>query len=88
VPRDQALPHVHDIRISRVTARGLKTAVELEAYADAPLHNIRIEDVDLEADTLGAILHARNVHFARSRIVTRDAAAITLENAENIAGLP
>jgi PelA/Pel-15E family pectate lyase len=88
LPRDQALPHVRDIRISRVTARGLKTAVELEAYADAPLHNIRIEDVDLEADTLGAIRHARNVHFARSRIVTRDAAAITLENAENIAGLP
>ncbi|SFU90471.1 pectate lyase [Pseudoduganella namucuonensis] len=87
VPREKGLPLVRDIRISRVTAKGLKTAVELEAYADAPLHNIRIEDVDLDADTFGAIRHARDVHFARSRITSRNGQAVTLENTENITGL-
>jgi polygalacturonase len=87
VPRDKGLPQVRDIRISRVTAKGLKTAVELEAYADAPLQNIRIEDVDLEADSLGTIRHARNVHFVNSRITSRDGKTIALDNAENISGL-
>ncbi len=87
VPRAQGLPQVRDIRISRVTAKGLKTAVELEAYADAPLNNIRIEDVDLEAEALGSIRHARNVYFARSRIVGSNGAPIALENAESVTGL-
>jgi PelA/Pel-15E family pectate lyase len=87
VPRGQGLPQVRDLRISRVTARGLKTAVELEAYADAPLRNIDIDNVDLEADSLGAIRHARNVNFTRSRIVGRNGKALTLENAQNITGL-
>lgn len=87
VPREKGLPQVHDIRISRVTAKGLKTAVELEGYADAPLRNIRIEDVDLEAGAVGTIRHARGVHFARSRIVGGNGAAVTLENAENVTGL-
>ncbi|WP_228892935.1 pectate lyase [Pseudoduganella aquatica] len=86
VPRAQGLPQVRDIRISRVTAKGLKTAVELEGYADAPLNNIRIEDVDLEADALGAIRHARNIQFARSRIVSRNGVPIALEDADNITG--
>lgn len=88
VPRDKGLPRVRDIRISRVTAKGLKTAVELEGYPDAPLHNISIDDVNLEAEAVGAIRHARNVQFTRSRIAARNGAAATLENAQSIAGLP
>jgi polygalacturonase len=88
VPRDKGLPQVRDIRISRVTAKGLKTALELEGYPDAPLNDIRIEDVDLEAEAVGAIRHARNVQFTRSRIAASNGAAATLENAQSIAGLP
>ena len=84
VPRDKGLPQVRDIRISRVTAKGLKTAVELEAYADAPLQNIHIDDVDLEAEAVGSIRHARNVQITRSRIAGRNGQPVTLENAENI----
>jgi len=88
VAREQGLPQVRDIRISGVKATGLKSAIELEAYADAPLQNIRIDNVDLEADTPGSIRHARNVHFTNSRIIGRNGAFVTLENAENITGLP
>ncbi|KQV82612.1 exo-poly-alpha-D-galacturonosidase [Massilia sp. Root351] len=84
VPRDKGLPQVRDIRISRVTAKGLKTAVELEAYADAPLQNIHMEDVDLEAEAAGSIRHARNVQIRRSRIAGSNGQPIALENAENI----
>jgi polygalacturonase len=84
VPRDKGMPQVRDIRISRVTAKGLKTAVELEAYADAPLRNIHIDDVDLEADSAGIIRHARNVQVTRSRIAVSNGQPMTLENAENI----
>jgi hypothetical protein len=88
VAREQGLPRVADIRISRVTARNLKTALELEGYADAPLQDIRIEDVDLEADSMGSIRHARKVQFTRSRIVARNGQALALENAHNITGMP
>jgi PelA/Pel-15E family pectate lyase len=88
VPREQGLPQVRDIRISRVTAKGLKTAVELEGYADAPLNNITIADVDLEAEAVGAIRHARNVQFTRSRIVARNGAPATLEDTQSVVGLP
>lgn len=88
VPRDKGLPHVRDIRISRVSAKGLKTAIELEAYADAPLDNIRIEEVSLEADSFGSIRHARNVHFSRANIVSHTGGKMTLENTRNITGLP
>lgn len=88
VPREKGLPQVRDIRISRVTGKGLKTAVELEAYADAPLQDIRIEDSDLDAEALGTIRHARNVQFVRSRIAGRNGQALALDNAEHITGLP
>lgn len=88
VPRSKGLPQVHNIRIRRVTAKGLKTAVDLEAYADVPLSNIQIEDVTLEADQLGSIRHARNVRFVRSRLVSRTGAPLQLENAETLTGLP
>ncbi|WP_229807702.1 glycoside hydrolase family 28 protein [Asticcacaulis endophyticus] len=86
VPKDKGLPEVHDIHISRVRARGLKTAIELEAYAGAPLRNIHFEGLDLEAAQFGTIRHARNVHFARNRITTNGGKVIT-ENADNITGI-
>ncbi|WAC48313.1 glycosyl hydrolase family 28 protein [Asticcacaulis sp. SL142] len=87
VPKDKGLPQVHDIHISRVRARGLKTAIELEAYPDAPLSDIHLEDIDIEAAQFGVIRHARNVHVARSRIVAQNGGKIILENTENITGL-
>ncbi|MDC7675804.1 glycoside hydrolase family 28 protein [Asticcacaulis machinosus] len=86
VPKDKGLPQVHDIHISNVHGRGLKTAIELEAYAGAPLKNIHFDGLDLEAAQFGTIRHARNVHFARNRITTNGGTVIT-ENVENITGL-
>ncbi|MFT3996925.1 MAG: glycosyl hydrolase family 28 protein [Asticcacaulis sp.] len=88
VSPEKGLPHVRDIHISRVTARGVKSALELEAYAGAPLQNIRLEDLDIEAQQMGAIRHARDISLTRSRIVAKNGGQITLENTNNITGLP
>ena len=86
VPKDKGLPQVRDIHISNVRGRGLKTAIELEAYAGAPLNNLHFDGLDLEAAQFGSIRHARNVHFARNRITTNGGTVFT-ENADNITGL-
>ncbi|MBP2161004.1 MULTISPECIES: glycosyl hydrolase family 28 protein [Asticcacaulis] len=88
VPAEKGLPHVRDIRIARVKARGVKTAIELEAYPEAPIRDVRLEDIDIEAGQLGAIRHAANIHFVRSRITASQGGTVTLENTSNITGLP
>jgi polygalacturonase len=88
VPPEKGLPHVHDIRIARVKARGVKTAIELEAYPDAPIRNIRLDDIEIEAQQYGAIRHARGVYFTNSRITAAQGGTITLENVSDIKGLP
>lgn len=88
VPAEKGLPHVRDIRIARVTARSVKTAVEFEAYPDAPIRNVRLEDIDIEAQQFGAIRHATGIHFSNSRITASQGGTITLENTSDITGLP
>ena len=88
VPPEKGLPHVRDIRIARVKARGVTTAIELEAYPDAPVRNVRLDDIDIEARQYGAIRHASGIHFINSRITASQGGAITLENASDIKGLP
>lgn len=88
VPADKGLPHVRDIRIARFKARDVKAAIDLEAYPDAPIRNVRFDDIDIEAGQLGAIRHANGIHFSNSRIIASEGGKITLENASNITGLP
>lgn len=88
VPPEKGLPHVRDIRIARVQARGVKTAIELEAYPEAPIRNVRLDDIAIEAQQFGAIRHASGIHISNSRITASQGGTITLENVSDITGLP
>jgi polygalacturonase len=88
VTHAQGLPHFRNIHISDLTARNSKTALLIEAYPDAPVENIYLDRMDIEADTAGVIRHARGIHFSHVNLVAHDAKLLTLEDTARITGLP
>ncbi|WP_443751235.1 glycoside hydrolase family 28 protein [Asticcacaulis solisilvae] len=85
VPADKGMPHVHDIDIRNVKAVA-QTAFSIEAYAGAPLENLRLDHVEITADTAGSISHVRGMVLTNSKVVVRDPKPVALDDAQ-ITGL-
>ncbi len=87
VSHDQGLPHVHDVHISHVTAK-TQTAINIEAYPDAPAADFTIDHVDITATKAGAITHARGIHFTATSLTIADGSHVKLDDASDVTGLP
>ncbi len=84
VPPEKALPHFRDIRIANVHAKNAKKAFEVEGYAEAPVQNVALENVDIEAAEPGRIRFADGWTAKDVRVVARDGKKVRLENCENM----
>ena len=72
VPEAQGLPHFREVHIWKIKATGAKSAFNVAAYPNATLDNFRLDHLDIEAATAGAIANAKNWSLTESNIKTAD----------------
>lgn len=87
VSHDQGVPHVRRVRISNFRAT-VRTAISIEAYADAPAEDFTFENLDITAEKAGSLVHVKGMHFIDSHLHIADGGALTLEDATDVTGLP
>ncbi len=88
VPAEQGIAHVHDLRIANIHATGAKTAFEVDAYANAPVYNVKLDHLDIHAQTAGHIFDAKDWTFANSTLTIADGSVISTSDTTNLTGIP
>jgi hypothetical protein len=72
VPEQQGLPHFSGVHIWRIKATGARSAFNVSAYPNATLDDFRLDHLDIEAATAGAIANTRNWMLTENSIRTAD----------------
>ncbi|WP_051978633.1 glycoside hydrolase family 28 protein [Edaphobacter aggregans] len=78
VPEDKGLPHFRNVHIWNIKATGARQAFNVSAYPKAPLEDFRIDHLEIEAKTAGAITDANNWTLSDINLNTADASKLTL----------
>ena len=72
VPEQQGLPHFSGVHIWNIKATGARRAFDVSAYPNATLDDFRLDHLEIEAVTAGAIANTRNWTLTDSDIKTAD----------------
>jgi hypothetical protein len=88
VPAEQGIAHVHDLHIWNIHATGAKTAFEVDAYANAPVYNVKLDHLDIHAQTAGHIFDARDWIFANTTLTIADGTVVSTSDDTNLTGIP
>lgn len=86
VPPQKGTPHFLDITFSNIQAKGVQTAIDVNAAADAPMENFILQNVFLDAEHAGSIHHIDKWRFENVSIQARDGAPISFQDAREISG--
>ncbi|HYC98703.1 glycoside hydrolase family 28 protein [Brevundimonas sp.] len=87
VPREQGIPHIHDVRLSDIKAVGGKIGFEAAAYPEAPLRDFTFERLDWDVREAGSIANAENWRFVDCNIDTLDGTGPKMTDSRNVTGL-
>jgi polygalacturonase len=88
VPPEQGIAHVHDVHIWNIKATNAKDAFEVDAYTNAPVYNVKLDHLDIHAQSAGHIFDARDWTFATTTIITADGSVVATSNDTNLTGIP
>ena len=84
IPPEKGIPHFRDITIMDVRATGAKTGISVTAYPDAPIENISLKRVHIEADKAGTIQNAKNWSIESVSIKGADGKPVEIKDSENV----
>jgi len=87
VPAEQGIARVHDLHIWNIHATGAKTAFEVDAYQNAPVYNVKLDHLDIQAQTAGHIFDAKDWVFSDTKLTTADGSVVSLSDDANITGI-
>ena len=76
-------PSFHDITISNVTAIGSRNAGVLIGVPESPIHDITLENVNIQAQNGLTVRNATGIHFVSSSIAVTGTTAVPLVMQEN-----
>jgi polygalacturonase len=85
VPKEKGIPHLQDIEISDIEAEA-NVAFLMQAYAEAPLKNMRFKNLKIKTSVGGAITHATGFSFNDVTLETTDPDPVMFENVSNTQG--
>jgi len=88
VPEGKGIAHFHDIHIWNVKATGAKQVFDVNGNAKAPIDDVHIENLDVQAKTAGHISDAKDWTFKNIKLDIADGSAVALKDTSNIVGLP
>jgi polygalacturonase len=78
VPADQALPHFRRIKISDVRAKGSETGIRVMGIAEAPIEDVVLRRVRIEAQRAGSVENAKNWKLEEVSIRGRNSEEVTI----------
>jgi polygalacturonase len=76
-------PSVHDVTISNITATGTRSAGVLIGVPESVVHDINLENVNIQAQNGLTVRNATGIHFSSSSITVTGATATPLVMQEN-----
>ena len=88
VPEAQGIAHVHDVHIWNIKATGAKTAFEVDAFPNVPLERFKLDHLQIEAQTAGHIIDAKDWKFSDVDLKTVDGSVVSLWNDVDVTGIP
>jgi polygalacturonase len=86
-PPERGLPEFRNIVISNLTATAAAQAIYVNAYSEKPIHDVRLEQVRIEAKKPGVISHAANWTMKDVVFATPAGSNIRLVDVQSV-GLP
>ena len=76
VPPAKGLPHLRRVQISDVKATGVGRAYSVSSYADSPLQDFRLKNIEIEAKTAGSLKDTEGWTFENVQIRTADGSSV------------
>ncbi len=76
VPPAKGLPHLRRVQISDVKATGVGRAYSVSSYADSPLQDFRLKNIEIEAKTAGSLKNTEGWTFENVQIRTADGTSV------------
>ena len=88
VPEEKGIAHFHDIHIWNIKATGAKQVLDVNGNAKAPIDDVHIENLDVQAQSAGHISDAKDWTFKNIKLNITDGSSVALKDTNNIVGLP
>jgi polygalacturonase len=76
VSPEKGLPHLRDVRVSNIQAKGARVAFSVASYQDSPLLNVHFKDITVAAKSAGSIQNASGWTFENMHITTADGSTV------------
>ncbi|MFB6121493.1 MAG: glycoside hydrolase family 28 protein [Halobacteriaceae archaeon] len=84
-PPERGIPEFSDVTVENVTATDTtQQAFHANGYEEQPIHDVRFENVDVEAPTAGDVNHARDWAMENVVLRTEDGEPLELTDCENV----
>jgi polygalacturonase len=83
-PATEETPVFRNITIKNLTCKGAYQAVFLQGLPEMNLQNIRLDNIDIEADNGLTCIDADSISINGMRLITKNSPAISLLNCQNI----
>ncbi len=87
VSAERGLPHLRNVHISDIVAKGARQAFSVASYKDSPLLNFEFKNIDVESKTAGTIRNAEHWTFSNTHIKAADGSEVTLKDSDHVTGL-
>ena len=82
VSLERGLPHLRNVTVSDLHAVNAKQAFSVASYKDSPLENVSFTNLDIHAQTAGALHNTAHWVFTNSNITTADHSTLGLPAAD------
>ncbi len=79
VPPEKGLPHFRKITVSGLKSTGAQRAFAVSSYAESPLVDFTLKDIEIEAKTAGTIANTQGWKMENIRIKTADGSIVTVK---------
>jgi polygalacturonase len=86
VSPEKGTPHFRDITFSDIQAKGVGTAIEVNAAEDAPMKDFVLHNVSLEGAHAGSVRHVDGWRFKNVCVRAEDKAAVSFEDVRGTTG--
>ena len=83
-PEEKGIPEFKNLRFSNIQVRKAEQGIYANAYAEKPMHHLRWENIQIEANKAGVINHAAHWEMEGVELTTVENRALQVNHAEAV----
>jgi polygalacturonase len=87
VSAEKGRPHIRNVQISRIRAKGVARAFSVSSYPESPLEDFTFQDLDIAAKAAGSIQNAQGWTFVNTKVAAADGSRVAVKDSKNVSGL-